>query len=253
MRIGITERGDASLDYTWVNKLLTCPVDGAILITKNITDEFIMQVLRCYEEFKNIVVHCTCTGLGGSTIEPNVPSYRVQLMQFKHLIACGFPKEKCVLRIDPIIPTDYGINALTSVMEYARGLNLLPDIRVRVSVVDNYKHVSQRFVNAGLQKLYGGAYSASESDFNRVNKWLSKYPDVKFECCAENKLVGDNIEHCGCVSKKEIELFHIDADVENMDTNPQNRAMCKCLSCKVELLENRRRCTHGCLYCYWRS
>lgn len=251
MNIGITERGDASFDYSWVNKLLTNSVDGVILITKSITDEFILQVLRCYEVFENIVVHCTCTGLGGSPIEPNVPTYQTQLSQLKHLINCGFPKDKCVLRIDPIIPTDYGINALTSVIRYTYDLNLLPDMRVRVSIVDNYLHVRNRFIDAGLQPLYRGSYSANESEINRVNRWLAKFPNVKFECCAEDKLVGGNIEHYGCVSKKEIDLFHMDVNVNELWKNPQNRAMCQCLSCKVELLENKHRCAHGCLYCYW--
>lgn len=39
MRIGITERGDASIDYSWVDKVSN--IDGAILITKNLTDKFI--------------------------------------------------------------------------------------------------------------------------------------------------------------------------------------------------------------------
>lgn len=44
MKIGITEAGDASLDYSWVNKLQE--IDGAILITKNVTDKFIETVLK---------------------------------------------------------------------------------------------------------------------------------------------------------------------------------------------------------------
>ena len=49
-RIGITERGDASISFDWINKMHT--VSGAILITKNITDKFIKEVLN----FKNKVI-----------------------------------------------------------------------------------------------------------------------------------------------------------------------------------------------------
>ena len=38
-RIGITEAGDAGLDLSWVDKLND--VDGAVVITKQITDSFI--------------------------------------------------------------------------------------------------------------------------------------------------------------------------------------------------------------------
>ena len=44
MKIGITERGDASIDYQWKGKLPS--VDGAILITKNLTDQFIDTVIK---------------------------------------------------------------------------------------------------------------------------------------------------------------------------------------------------------------
>lgn len=37
MKIGITERGDPSIDFTWTKKL--DKVDGAILITKNLTGQ----------------------------------------------------------------------------------------------------------------------------------------------------------------------------------------------------------------------
>ncbi len=69
MKIGITERGDASIDYNWVNKLNT--VDGAIIITKNLTDKFIDTILE-------------------------------QLNQLKKLVDLGFNPNHIVLRVDPI-------------------------------------------------------------------------------------------------------------------------------------------------------
>lgn len=47
MKIGITERGDASIDYQWKGKLPS--VDGAILITKNLTDQFIDTVIFSFK------------------------------------------------------------------------------------------------------------------------------------------------------------------------------------------------------------
>ena len=48
MKIGITERGDAGLDFTWYNAVKTNKVDGAVLITKNITSEFTDKVLELH-------------------------------------------------------------------------------------------------------------------------------------------------------------------------------------------------------------
>ena len=48
LKIGITEAGDPAFDYSWVDKI--SEMDMAILITKNITDEYKQQlVLRVKE------------------------------------------------------------------------------------------------------------------------------------------------------------------------------------------------------------
>lgn len=67
IKIGITERGDAALDFSWYDKLST--VSGAILITKNITDEFIHRVMQAYQNGYKLIIHATCTGWGQSIIE----------------------------------------------------------------------------------------------------------------------------------------------------------------------------------------
>ena len=83
MKIGITEYGDAGIDLRWKDRLTY--MDGAILITKNITNAFTQAV---FDVAKNtpIILHATCTGWGGTVMEPNVPDYKTQLENTKHLI-----------------------------------------------------------------------------------------------------------------------------------------------------------------------
>ena len=98
MRIGITERGDASIDYTWMSKVSS--MDGTILITKNLTDKFIQTVVNLHSNGTRLIVHATCTGWGSTAFEPNVHEYKWQLAQLKKLIDAGFPASHCVLRIE---------------------------------------------------------------------------------------------------------------------------------------------------------
>ena len=65
-KIGATDGGDAGLDLSWRDKMNT--VDGAVLITKRITPAFIEAV----KDLPNVVIHATCTGYGGTVVEPNV-------------------------------------------------------------------------------------------------------------------------------------------------------------------------------------
>ena len=248
MKIGITERGDAAIDFSWVDKLNK--VDGAIIITKNLTDKFIETFLE-QSKVHNLILHCTCTGWGSSIFEPNVPKARTQIDQLKKLIDLGFNPNNIVFRVDPIIPTEAGLRRVHDVLEYFLSLNLGVS-RIRISVYDEYKHVKERLIQNGFTPCYDGFY-ANKSQLESIIKTLKEFP-LKYELCAENELykLGPNLfEICGCVSLKELNLFNLKPDT-NMVENLQNRHGCHCLSCKTELLSNKCQCPHKCMYCYWK-
>lgn len=250
MRIGITECGDAGLDLTWYDKIKNNKVDGAVLITKQITPKFIEKIMDLYRTGHKIIVHCGCTGWGSTVVEPNVPKYKDQLAMLCELIKSGFPETNCVLRIDPIFPTPNGIKRVCEVIDEAYRLGLLPDLRVRISVLDEYKHVKERFKEAGFAPIYGDNFYAPKHMMDDVVTALSQY-DLQFETCAEKFLNHGNIfVHVGCISERDLRIMGLEQ--KNAYTNPQNRSGCLCLSCKTELLENKCQCPHRCLYCYWR-
>ena len=240
--IGITEAGDAALDMSWVNKI--DKIDGAILITKNLTDKLISEILKHKDK---IILHATCTGMGGTLIEPNVPVYTHQLEQVSKLIAAGFPAERIVIRIDPIIPTVKGLQTAQKVIDAS------PIKRFRISAFDAYPHIRKRFEENGIPLPYGNSFQASPNQFKMMREWLSaQKPEYVFMSCAEPNLAGlPNVHQTGCVSKYDLSLLGLPTD-DNYQTGLQRRC-CACLSCKTELLSNKKRCPHGCLYCYWKD
>lgn len=247
MRIGITERGDAGIDLSWKSKLNT--VNGAVLITKNITDDFINTIISTN---KPLIIHCTCTGWGGSLIEPNVPKFTTQLNQLKKLIDMGFSPKNCVLRIDPIFPTKSGIDRVHQVIDTFTTMNL--DVnRIRISIVDEYKHIKERYKKYGWQPIYNDKFGPDDNQIKMVSDALSRYPQHIFETCAEDKLTTMciNTKKTGCISKTDLEIMGLQTD-KTIDENPQNRYGCHCLSCKTELLSNKHPCKNGCVYCYWK-
>ena len=252
-KIGATEQGDAGLDLSWADKLDS--VDGAILITKNLTEPFIDLAIQ---HKSRAIVHIGCTGLGGSIVEPNTPPVLWQYQQALRLVELGFPQEKLVVRIDPIIPTHKGLDTAKAVFlrfmdsEFAR---------FRVSVFDAYPHVRQRFRNAGITPPYGDGFSASAAQFRLLDDMLRELHDVwaeqhqgntsilRIECCAEPKLKVPI--RCGCISHYDLELLGL-SDPEG-DFGGYQRSECLCYAGKRELLANKRRCPHQCLYCYWKD
>lgn len=254
MKIGITECGDAGIDLRWedsVNK-----VDGLLLITKNLNPIFQNKVLKHHKNGVPIIVHCTCTGWGHTSFEPCVPDYHKQLDWLKSFIDAGFPAERIVLRIDPIFPSQTGLDRVMEMLDYYHSLQLPEDkIRYRISVVDEYPHVKARYKEHGFEPLYGTNFYASKEQMMLVGETLSKTP-YTFGTCAEDTLASgfpNTFTVKGCVSKEDLEIMGIPYD-PTLFENPQRRNMCHCLSCKFELLNKpRKACPHKCLYCFWKD
>lgn len=243
MKIGITERGDAGIDLSWEKKI--DQVDGVILITKNITKEFRNAAINSKEK---AIVHATCTGYGGTVLEPNVPEYQEQIKAIKQLVKEGFPIEQIVLRVDPIIPTVEGLKIAAKVINRAR--EEVPGIsRVRFSLIDMYPHVRERFQTQNVLLPYGDGFYPRKEDLQRTNKWLHKQKEmhpIHFEACAENV----DAEQIGCVSIRDLQILGLEMQQE---IRGYQRKGCLCLRCKTELLTEKRQCPHQCLYCYWKG
>jgi len=230
IKIGITERGDPGLDFSWYSKRNN--YDGLILITKVLSSEFIEMASNC-----NSIVHATITGLGDSIYEPNVPDLDYSFYYFNELCEC-IGDERVVLRIDPIIPTKEGIEKALDVYNrfYTENDN---KTRVRISFLDNYPHVKQRFIEAGLKSLSYNFHASIE-----LRKEILKlFPNA--EVCGE-----PGIKSIGCVSEKDLEILGIEMP-KNVVKGFQ-RTECQCLSVKKEIFTERKQCPNKCLYCYWK-
>ena len=259
LRIGITERGDAGIDLSWRNHLNR--VNGAILITKKITPEFSETLLEEHKNGRPLILHATCTGWGHSWLEPNVPTPEEQINAVKSLLNNGFPIERLVLRIDPIIPTNEGLRRFRSVIQTAEDRGLpVKTMRKRISIMDEYPHVKERLTALGKESFYGDYFYAApwlmRNTAKVIDEIITKWGPgaVGFESCAEPKLaeMTKNLKATGCVSEKDIEILGLNKDELPTAVNGQHRNGCLCCTAKTELLTNRNRCPNGCLYCYWK-
>lgn len=233
IKIGITERGDAGLDFSWIKD--AHKYDGIILITKALSYRFIEEAHKV-----NSIVHATITGYGRTIYEPNVAPYNISKTLFKTLVDNIGP-ERVVLRIDPILPNTKGMITALKVYEDLH-INFNKMTRVRISFLDNYPHVKQRFIDANLKPL-PYYFHAPIEDRKRI---ASFFPDA--EICGE-----PGFDSIGCISEKDLKILNIPYDPANLPTfkGPQ-RKECTCLAIKREMLKHIGRCKHECLYCYWK-
>jgi hypothetical protein len=226
--IGITERGDAGLDFSWEESYEKQKCDGAILITKHLSTNFIERAAKY-----NSIVHATITGWGFTLIEGNVPSVDSSYVFFDGAVR-ALGKDRVVLRIDPIIPTEEGIRRATEVYSLFKGYKT----RVRISFLDNYPHVKKRFQKAGIEPL-DYDFHAPLSQRKEIS---TLFPNA--EICGEPEM-----DCSGCISEKDLKTMNI---ISSDIRVGHQRPACKCLALKRELLNSRKQCASKCLYCYWK-
>lgn len=238
-RIGTCEVGEIAYNLDTFDRLYK----GNIIITKRLTDKLIEKLI----EYKDkIIFHCCVTGMGSTRIEPFVPSPQTTLEKLQKLINGGFPTDHIVLRVDPIVPTIKGLNTATSVLKLFRGLGIK---RVRISFLDNYKHVRERFKEIGVE-LYNGEFHAP------LKERLKCLAAIKY--CAE-ECGYETVEACGepgidsipCLSQKDIDILGLTDEIV-LEGSAEQRKSCGCPANKTSLFKGKpERCLHKCLYCYW--
>lgn len=235
MFIGVTEQGDASLNFDWV----TTPYRANVVISKNLTDRLIDALVSRRDV---VIFHLTCTGFGGTILEPNIPSVPVSVAQLRKLLKAGFPASQVVLRVDPVIPTAKGVSTAIKTAKAFKGLGVT---RLRYSFIDMYPHVVDRFKAADVPLPFTGFSSSDATRHSAAIKLHVELPEWALESCVEN-----NRDAIGCVSVKDVRLLGLGDDVE---IGGYQRKGCLCAAGKKELLHGKERCQYGCLYCYWRD
>lgn len=238
MKVGVTEAGDAGLDFSWVDRLY----DVNVIITKHLTTKNTCLIRALLDHSDKIILHCTCTGYGGTKIEPNVPTPIEVYDGVRYLIDCGFPISHIVLRTDPIIPTEKGLQNVNSVWKLFSDTGIK---RCRYSVIDMYPHVKDR-MRKELGAVPFESFRAPDYMLEMVRNAIAANKGLyEFESCAEN--LPDQV---GCISEKDFDVLGADFHESN---GGFQRKGCLCVAGKTELLNHKNRCGSGCLYCYWKD
>lgn len=234
MNIGITERGDAALNTTWSHWVLD--KKPAILISKN---PGLLATHLEHIEAPNVIVHATITGYGCSILEPNVVDTTEAMKGLKRLSELLGP-ERVVLRVDPVIPTYKGIQTAIKVLKQA---NKIGKFRVRISFIDNYPHVIQRFTAEDIALPWSSFHAPLELRKQAFQELQSNTESI-IEVCSE-----PDFACFGCVSEKDCLILGVCPS----QYDGFQRPLCNCNALKTELLFNKNPCAHNCLYCYWKN
>lgn len=239
--IGITENIDPAFHLEIFDNLY----NGNIIITKCLTNKLNEKLI---EHKDKIILHCTCTGFGGSKLEPFAPTYEQTYNKLKELLCSGFPVSHVVLRIDPVIPTAKGVNTAKKVIEKFSDIGIK---RVRWSSMDMYDHVKERFKKEGIILPYNTFHAPKEMievAHLELSHTCKKY-GMELETCGEGLFQGTP-----CLSQKDVDILGLTGEII-LEGNKGQRNTCSCPANKKQLFhgEKPHPCKNNCLYCYWKD
>lgn len=252
-KFGITNQGDAGLDFSWTKRMKN--VIGAVIISKAANDELIDKLL----EYKDkVIYHATCTGLGGTEFEPNVPTVEEKFNHIKKLINCGFPKKQIVVRIDPLLPMlwidpfnklfkiDY-ISILENILSMTEAFGIervrYSYLNVSKKLLTELQHTSHEFVNLP---------NTVQNNRDEIQLALMN-PSLEYEACSEN--IAPPFQQIGCVSDKDLQILGLNLKYTcDFETKVRrHNKCCRCAANRLELiLVDKFKCDHNCKYCYWK-
>lgn len=260
-KVGITEAGDAGWDLSWYDKMMTSEsLKGVVLITKALWRKEFQQKVLMLIKSKPAIIHCGVTGWGGTNMEPGTKPADITLIALRGMIDNGFPASNIVLRVDPIIPSNEGIERACNVLRLAK--QIVPEVtRFRISIYDDYHKAREEMIRRGYPPIDSNTKWKNETERRPTSTHanavasaiLRQNPHTIFEVCAEPELANtypSSFCWTGCISQKDMDIMNLPMP-QTPNVNGQKRYGCQCLTVKTELLQSKKRCPNNCAYCYW--
>lgn len=254
-----SEYGEPSNHEDFIRRRLSQKRDVCLLlITKNLPG--CSKILTAADSMSiPYQIHCTITGLGGTKFEPQVPKPELMVescLDFfsKHMIDL----KAVTLRIDPILDEALGLQ-LGEAMLSMKAFSEAEVKDCRISIIDYYPHVRDRFTRYGLKLKYPNNFQSPEARQEELIGYFYQQANrfgMRLHLCAEQiprykylRKVGD-IDTEGCASAASWERLGIE---DLKPATKKQRADCTCDLSKQDLLTGLSKgCPDGCVYCYWR-
>jgi len=235
-------------DY-FIEKLEDYPperVHTIVIWTKNPENLLISKRLRStLARYRQLYVHLTITGLGGSVLEPRIPPWQDVAGMLPRLVEFIADAGRISWRFDPIIRAE-AVGELFSNFEMFP--KIIPEVSragiplCRTSWVEPYAKVQRRCAKMGVTL---SLHSPEErQEHARELTRISGEHGMEMQFCAMN----DFPQSC-CIDGELLSELHPDGlSCSGLRAKGQ-RPLCGCTK-SIDIGWYSQKCPHGCLYCY---
>ncbi|MCP4717174.1 MAG: DUF1848 domain-containing protein [Deltaproteobacteria bacterium] len=195
--------------------------------------------------YRQLFVHLTMTGLGGSVLEPRIPSWQQVAAQLSDLVAFVGDPRRITWRFDPIVRaviegqvmTNFDLFSQLAVQVAKSGITTC-----RTSWVEPYRKVMRRVEKKGIV-LNTHAPEEREAQARRLQTIAADCGMQMIYCSMEG------FERSSCIDGRLFNELHPDGLVCSVRRARGQRKLCGCTESR-DIGWYSQKCPHGCLYCY---
>jgi hypothetical protein len=255
--VSVFEKGEVKVlgpsGHTYRVDLHPSLVHTVVLWSKNFTNLFeersgLREVLRNYDQ---VYCHFTITGLGGTLIEPGVPSYRAALDQLGDLVGYVGKPERVTVRFDPILFWEEGEETRTNLSIFEK---IAPSLHqhgiknIRISFAQWYKKAVRRAGNRGFRFIDPPRERKLE-DAKVLVQFARKWGLELFSCSQDFLVEIPEIRPSSCIDGQFLECLHPDKETVSAKKDRTQRVECRCTE-SIDIGSYTQFCPHSCIYCY---
>ncbi|MDZ7721386.1 MAG: DUF1848 family protein [candidate division KSB1 bacterium] len=221
-------------------------VHSVVLWTKNPTNMLQHESLRtCLLEYDQLFLHFTVTGLGGTLLEPGVPSPERVLSFLPALIGFLGDPRRIRIRFDPVIKIQLPDGSFLSNFGYFE--QLAPVIAkygiqdVSTSWVQVYDKVRRRLAQHQL-RIIEPCQEERDDQAGKIQD-IAEQHGIRMHWCCVN-----GTPRSRCIDGPLLSQLHPKGAAANCERAGGQRPRCGCT--KSWDIGWYYKCDHGCLYCY---
>jgi len=235
-------------DYL-IDKLKDYPperVHTIVIWTKNPENLLNNQRLRnTLASYRQLYVHLTITGLGGSVLEPHIPPWQKVAGMLAGLVAFTGDARRVSWRFDPIIRAEEEGKLLSNREMFPAIIREVSKAGIplcRTSWVEPYAKVQRRCAKRGVTL---NLHSLEErQEHARELSRIAKDHGMDMQFCSMN-----NFPRSSCINGELLTELHPDGLSCSHARAKGQRPLCGCTK-SIDIGWYSQKCPHGCLYCY---
>jgi hypothetical protein len=221
-------------------------VHSLVIWTKNPQNMIAPGALRqTLERYRQLYVHLTVTGLGGSVLEPHIPPWEKLRQMVPALVTLAKGPGRISWRFDPIVRCRAHGSHISNIEMFAalaRSMAAAGVSTCRTSWVEPYHKVLRRLAKKGL--LLEPYTDQEQADHVHLLEQTAAGLGMSLHYCS--------VEGCGrssCIDGLLLNRLHPDGKICSTRRAKGQRKLCGCTE-SIDIGWYSQKCPNGCLYCY---